>query len=557
MPNDVAPAPRQVGAAPLAAAAPTLRAPSIVAAGAFPAPVFLVAWLAVAAVITLAAHATALGRAFDHPHAWVSAHFATMARAFVEHGVFGLGGVPVQNNDPLGAQPDVYLHWPPLFSMLLAGVFHLFGATEANALWLMLCILATTAAVLYRLVARTASTTAALVAVLVFLAMPVTVLYGRLVVHLHLAILGMLIAVLAFVEATRGPEVARGWAIGGMAALFAAVWASWEPVFVCPALLAAALRRRRAGEIRLAVAYAAVAATAVATVGGLYAAQAPDLIAELWQTVRYRMGLASYTPPRFDPHVLFQLDDYARQPSRLDFPWLVAARLELVGQIPALALGAVLISAWVRRGQNGREFIAVLALLAPWVSWFVVMFNHAWLHEYEMALAAPALAVATGLAGGALVEIAARLDRSATRRTLEAVLIVALPAVLVLPMIPAARQAGSQAATRALVDYGREIAAATAPGAVVLAPSSSMVPVYYAERHVIRGVRTDALVTRVVAETSTRFPSAPVFLALLPEERAAFPDAARRWPVARESPHLVLFALDTKTQRDDARADLP
>jgi hypothetical protein len=136
-------------------------------------------------------------------------------------------------------------------------------------------------------------------------------------------------------------------------------------------------------------------------------------------------------------------------------------------------------------------------------------------------------------------------------------LIVALPAVLVLPMIPAARRAGPQAATRALVEYGRAIAAATPTGSVVLASSNSMVPVYYAERHVIRGVRTDALVTRVVAETSTRFPRAPVFLALLPEERAAFSESARRWPVAHESSHLVLFALDTKTQRDSTSADLP
>ena len=37
---------------------------------------------------------------YDYQHGWVSAHFATMARSFMENGIFALGGVPVRINDP-------------------------------------------------------------------------------------------------------------------------------------------------------------------------------------------------------------------------------------------------------------------------------------------------------------------------------------------------------------------------------------------------------------------------------------------------------------------------
>src|SRR2546426_5404598 len=76
-------------------------------------PFLLVFWLSVAALLTLIGHLTVLGRPFDNPGAWVSAHFSTMARSFVEHGIVALGGVPIQNNSPLGLEPDAYIHWPP------------------------------------------------------------------------------------------------------------------------------------------------------------------------------------------------------------------------------------------------------------------------------------------------------------------------------------------------------------------------------------------------------------------------------------------------------------
>src|SRR5687767_12460629 len=79
---------------------------------------WLIFWSCVAVLLTISAHLIMLPRPFDYHHDWVSAHFSTMARSFAEHGVIALRGVPIQNNPPLGLEPDVYLHWPPLFPIV-------------------------------------------------------------------------------------------------------------------------------------------------------------------------------------------------------------------------------------------------------------------------------------------------------------------------------------------------------------------------------------------------------------------------------------------------------
>ena len=544
------PSPPTVAAHGLTAPAPRARVSSRNSSRKLSADLLLTGWLLVAVVFTLAAYLPAIGRPFDHPHAWVSAHFATIARSFLNHGIVELGGVPIQNNPPLGAMPDVYLHWPPLFGYVLAGAFGLFGESEAVATLLMLVILLGTCVTLGTLVARCGGSRAGIVAALSFLAMPVTVLYGRMVAHLHLAIFAMLVALLGFLEATRAEtRLARPWAIAGATALVVAVWASWEPVLVCPGLLVVALWRRRRVEVRLALWYSAAAALGVASVITLYTLSAPVAVAELWHTLLYRTGLAPYAAPHFDPHTLFQLDDYARRPPRAAALWLLAARMELVGQLPVLALGLTLARiVWTgrRRQRPERSVLLLGGLLAPWGLWCVGMFNHVALHEYEVALAAPVLAAAVGLVVARMLETSrgtARTSDPEAGRAAETALALLLPAVLLLSMIPAARQSGSQESARTLIAYARAVAAGTPPGSVVLTPSNSMLPVYYSQRHVIRGVAGDALVERVEAELKALFPDVPAFLALPPAEHSAFERALARYPVVRSSPDLTLLAI--------------
>lgn len=509
----------------------------------------LMGWVGMALLFTLALHAATLGRPFDSAHAWVSAHFSTMARAYSEHGIAALGGLPIQNNPPLGAKPDAYIHWPPLFPMVLHAVFRLFGESEAVASHLMLVILVANALILGAVVAACAGHQAGLAAAFALLVMPVTVLYGRLVVHLHLAIMGMLLALLAFLRATAGERLARGWAVLGMVALGVAVASSWEPLLMCPGLLAVAFWRRRSSEVMLVLGYCGVAAVTFLGIMALYLASAPDLMAELWHAVRYRAGLTSYEPHALDPHTLFRTAEYARHPSRLNLLELCAARIALIGQLPTVALGWVLVSAWTRRRCLGGPIpVAFAALMAPWVLWFTVMFNHASLHEYEMAIAAPPLAAAVGLGARALLALGDESRQLLGKRVIWLMALLVLPAVMILTMVAQVQSTGPLDRNRELVAYARELEFATAPGVIVMVPFNSMIPVYYSKRHVIRGVSNDTLVQQVTDRLRELFPESPLYLAIEPRHRPRFRQALRRYAVVAESPRLVLLALPREAQ---------
>src|SRR5689334_22765726 len=95
----------------------------------------------VAALVAIADAWSRLSQRFDYEHAWISAHFATSARAFASEGVLPLHGVPIVNNPPFERPPLAYLHWPPLYSMMLAWVFEGFGGSETAGHALMLLFL--------------------------------------------------------------------------------------------------------------------------------------------------------------------------------------------------------------------------------------------------------------------------------------------------------------------------------------------------------------------------------------------------------------------------------
>jgi hypothetical protein len=94
-----------------------------------------------------------------------------------------------------------------------------------------------------------------------------------------------------------------------------------------------------------------------------------------------------------------------------------------------------------------------------------------------------------------------------------------------------------------MVEFAHEIEAATQDGAVVLVPEISMVPVYYARRHLIRGITGDDQLDRARESLRGVFPGSPVFLALRPQEEGRFARALRRFPVLRRTSRLVLLSL--------------
>jgi hypothetical protein len=71
-----------------------------------------------------------------------------------------------------------------------------------------------------------------------------------------------------------------------------------------------------------------------------------------------------------------------------------------------------------------------------------------------------------------------------------------------------------------------------------------MVPVYYARRHVIRGVADEALASRVIRELPAVFPASQAYLALHPKHSRTFSHSLGRFRVIRRSPNLILLAVE-------------
>ena len=96
--------------------------------------------------------------------------------------------MPVQNNAPLTASPDVYLNWPPLYGMLVGMAFRIFGASETTQHLLALALNFASAGLVCAIVRRRGSDLAGALACLAVLTTPALMRYGQMGSQLHLAI---------------------------------------------------------------------------------------------------------------------------------------------------------------------------------------------------------------------------------------------------------------------------------------------------------------------------------------------------------------------------------
>ncbi|HEY7419623.1 MAG TPA: glycosyltransferase family 39 protein [Ktedonobacteraceae bacterium] len=496
-------------------------------------------WASFAVLLTLTGQLIMLDRPFQYDHDWVSAHFSTMARSFVDHGVIALRGVPIQNNPPLGLDPDVYLHWPPLFPIVLSVTFQLFGESESVAHGLMLLILLANGLALFALVNICYGRGAGLFALFAALAMPVTVTYGSLVLHLHMGIFFMLLALLAFLKATLVARVHTGWASFGVLAVALSVLTSWEPLLMGLALLGLAIWQRHQPRIRLALLYCGIGLFVFIAVMGVYLSNSPDLFNDLWHTVLYRTGLVSFNASTFHIHTVTNDELYTTvgQPSLVNkLKWFARELVTHIGPLPIIALGWILSIGWLsgKSESNERSAALFVGLMVPWLSWFVIMSNHAYAHEYQILLAMPAASAAFGVA---IVTLPPDIRRFT-------VLIVA-PLVMLLPLTLEVKNRiiDDKHRENSLITYARHIKDNTEPTAVVMIPDNSMVPVYYSKRHMIRGVANDSIVTKVGQELSHLFPGSPVYLALHPDDTREFLQSLQGYQLVKQSKQLTLLRL--------------
>jgi len=492
-------------------------------------------------------HGSSLAWPFDgEAHAWGSAHFATIGRSYAEQGFVALRGLPVGNNPPLGREPDAYLHWPPLFSMLLGLAFQGLGVSEAVARGFVLLVGAAVVASTAWVVKLACGSRAAAAATFAVLTTPVFFHYVRLVQLTTSGLLFMLIGLAAFLKATAGEGLRKRWMGFGLAAAMLSVLSSWEPLFLPAGLLAASLLQRNRARLRLSLAYGAAAAAGALLVLGFYGLSMPGLLGDLWGTALFRSGLGAYTQPEQPSiHSLVNQGRYLFQLGTSDRLRILSVHfLDGLGWVHLLAIGGALALSLTSRKKSAEDAkLLLLALLAPVGLWYVLLSNQVIDNDFEVLLAVPLAAASFAIllshAWDAAIE---RIPRPLQGALWGAVALLVLG--LLRPVWGAAQEMGDgPPRPTGMLEYAAAIRDNTGPDAVVLSPLPSLVPVFYSRRHVIRNVGNDSAVWFVLERVGTVFPGSAVYLALPGPGSGSFRRSVADGRLVVRDRRLTLIAL--------------
>jgi hypothetical protein len=420
---------------------------------------------------------------FVTPHSFVSADVATTARTFAKEGILHLHGIPVNNNPPVGAV-DFYTHWPPLLPISLSVVFRLFGDSECSVHIFMLAIFAATATAMYALGRKWLGPKAGALTAFFWMTLPVVLQFNDLAAQQSLAILFAVLALVAFEAGT--------WL--GSVLLLLAVISSWEAALIAPAMWLVSKRH--------SALYPRAKASAIATAAGLCSVAMLFLLGnrqtavDSLQAAKFYMGLSDVYS-----HVHLSLP-------QIQLPLVEQIRLTLLNNVwmlGPLGLAAVVQFFVSRPIPLVQKFVPVAA---PWIFWCIVMHNHTARHHFEFLIAGPV--VALSLAWLATNGVTDQL-RTATLR-----MAVLIALVLVqMGLLPHPNMSDGYDPAK-LVAYGKAIREATPQGSIVLAPLVSAVPLYYSDRHIVRGLGTPEAVREALPEVRSAFPDSPVYIAVPP-----------------------------------------
>jgi len=476
------------------------------------------AFLAIALALKGTQLVATLGQTFSYAHAFVSADVATAARSFLTYGLWTLRFVPINDNPPLGMERAAYLHWPPLTPSLLCVWYKMFGVSEASTHAFSLLVAALMAVALYFLARYTLGELGAVLALLTWACLPVTLDYIHLPSQQNLEVAWFVLALFCATKALEKKARGRFWKIAGLAAVSIAVAASWEAVLLGIGLLAAGALTRRREVRRLAIGYCIASFGVAAAILVLYGVTYPSLVAETLHTVLFRAGLAAtYGTERLDVQgVVLQL------PFRRLIEFAGAKLLEMLGIVGIIAIGAAL---WrMNEREKGREQsfgVALIAATVSWVIWYACFLNHVALHPFETMIAVPSVVLATAWCALRAIEYVAR-------QRLSKWWLAALCLVPSLGLVPSALQTysalygeppGSEVAE---VASGLEIKQFTPAGSVVLTPDESTILVFYSERHIIRAVSDPGRLMRLLPLVRANFPGAPIYFACTPAQESLF-----------------------------------
>jgi hypothetical protein len=487
---------------------------------------------------------------FYYPHAWVSAHIATIAHSFVTHGIIGLHGIPIENFDPLTTQPDNYLHWPPFFYYVLSLVLRAFP-DSIRAMHLFMAVIAiANAYVMWIIASMFFKPRVAIVCGSAFLLMPATLRYGLILVPANLAMLEVSVALLFMLRYLQGADAGREKLLNlGLSAFafFLACITSWEPFLALPGLLLACVFNRRSEILKTCVCWTIAAIAAGASTLAIFSLSDSTFFWDLWSIFTFRLGLTQYLPLPARVHpVEGQLEtidglNVFSSPSHFFEAYVIRTQL-FCGSLGIIGIFALLLTALRRRGIPNNFFAALLLPLCTfWLGWAAIMQGHYIIHEYQLILASPILAIGVTCIYSLLDDTVLATQDSWPRENLAMLTNLALPcALLFLGISAAAITIRGEEEAWQLANFGRLIKAEVPTGAVVLTSEMSMVQTYYAERHVIRGVPDGAHLESKLGMIPDICHSCALYLAVRRQSVKKFRDVLDRLQPVFEDDNFII-----------------
>ena len=185
--------------------------------------------------------------------------------------------------------------------------------------------------------------------------------------------------------------------------------------------------------------------------------------------------------------------------------------LQILG---ALGLGSI-VHLFAMRPKNGA--LIVSALSAPWLLSTLAMRTHVAVHEFELLIAAPVTALA--LAWLATADLRVFPSRLAVVKTGG----ICILALVQLAVLPALRPTGhADFSSDQLIRYELETKNSTQPGSIVMAPFESSVPIFYPERHIVRGISRDTALSVALPKIRSEFRDSTIYLAIPPSLAGRF-----------------------------------
>jgi 4-amino-4-deoxy-L-arabinose transferase-like glycosyltransferase len=521
-------------------------------------------WLAIAALALVALYARLLHVSFDGDYqGWASASCMTMAHSFNQLGALHLHFVPVQNNLPLGSDPDVYLHWPPLFPLLLSVVTRILGDHESSGRLFALTITLATTGVVMAIARRLYGARVALLSGFFFLTARATYEGGRAILHQPLAMFFGSATVLLFllaldiptdaIPATASPLPAsrrRLFAILGLFGTICTVLTAWDPIFIPFGLLFSSLYLRRRDAIRLAGLYLVAAVLTFVAVQADYILAYPALFKNQFATIAFRAGLKFNVESSMRLHTIVDSVHYTT--SQLSFIGTYSHALrwlfEGFGTFTLLA-PFLFLALWFQgdRRQNLSAAYLLGGLGLPWLIFYAAMRNYVSIHPFALVLGAPFLAITSGFVLDRIwdhLHTAAVADNN--RRHLLRVMVAIFPLLVLYPLFMAVRNAKIPFEVPQYQYLSPIIQHNTPPEAVTLSSAQSAVPIYYSDRHIVRGIVTPELLQSAIPQARAAFPGSPLFFALQDEpdiDRASFTTTLQQFtPIAHQG-DSTLYAI--------------